>query len=301
MDIEKRSVLLMDLQTQIKELRDLLYFLAEKNTAIRKREELVSNYERGLEAAPKKNLPAAPVQPNAPRKPAQPKHVEADTKVHFKDFMLFSWYSFLIKAVGKKKTIKKAEEANAQLDKEYAEKMERYKKDYAQWEKDMKAYTDAYAKWQSDVKKKNDENIEKYKKANVNTQKEIKQLDAEIAEADKKIAASTVLSDKDKNSEVVLFLIDKLESGRADSIMMALNMYDAEKRQEAQFRAQLQMDAFNRQMEADRRKRWEAEQERAQWSHNRQMEEYARETRDYERQQAKDLEEIRKAADKLGR
>jgi hypothetical protein len=45
MDIEKRSVLLMDLQTQIKELRNLLYFLAEKNTAIHKREELVSNYE----------------------------------------------------------------------------------------------------------------------------------------------------------------------------------------------------------------------------------------------------------------
>ena len=289
----------MDLETQKKQIKDLLSLLVSQDLAVRKRRELTDKYEKGLESAPKKSLPPAPVQPNAPRKPSAPKHVVADTKVHAQEFMMgLGYVSFLYKKLNKKKIEKEAQDENDRLDKEYAEKMAKYEKDYAKWQKDLDAYTKAYAKWQDDVKKKTDENIAKYKKDNAGVHKQVKELDEELAELEAKIAASTILSSKDKNMDVVLFVSDKLDSGRAASIMMALNMYDAEKRQEAQFRAQLQMDAFNRQMETDRRKRWEAEQERAQWSHNRQMEEYAKQTRDYERQQAKDLEEIRKAAER---
>ncbi len=285
----------MDLETQKKQIEDLLQLLVSQDRAVRKRRELIDKYEQGLEAAPKKMLPPAPVQPNAPRKPSKPKHVEVDGMVNP---VLYLFGMGLFVSFFKKKQKKEAEEKNRQMDAEYAEKMAQYERDYAQWQKDLDAYTKAYAKWQDDVKKKTDENITKYKKDNAGVHKQVKELDEELAVLESQIAASTILSSKDKNLDVVLFVSDKLGSGRADSIMMALNMYDAEKRQEAQFRAQLQMDAFNRQMETDRRKRWEAEQERAQWSHNRQMEEYAKQTRDYERQQAKDLEEIRKAAER---
>lgn len=285
----------MDLETQKKQIEDLLQLLVSQDRAVRKRSELIDKYEQGLEAAPKKRLPPAPFQPNAPRKPSKPKHVEVDGMVNP---VLYLFGMGLFVSFFKKKQKKEAEEKNRQMDAEYAEKMAQYERDYAQWQKDLDAYTKAYAKWQDDVKKKTDENITKYKKDNAGVHKQVKELDEELAVLESQIAASTILSSKDKNLDVVLFVSDKLGSGRADSIMMALNMYDAEKRQEAQFRAQLQMDAFNRQMETDRRKRWEAEQERAQWSHNRQMEEYAKQTRDYERQQAKDLEEIRKAAER---
>lgn len=285
----------MDLETQKKQIEDLLQLLVSQDLAVKKRREITEKYKQGLEAAPKKMLPPAPVQPNAPRKPSKPKHVEVDGMVNP---VLYLFGMGLFVSFFKKKQKKEAEEKNRQMDAEYAERMAQYERDYAQWQKDLDAYTKAYAKWQDDVKKKTDENITKYKKDNAGIHKQVKELDEELAVLESQIAASTILSSKDKNLDVVLFVSDKLGSGRADSIMMALNMYDAEKRQEAQFRAQLQMDAFNRQMETDRRKRWEAEQERAQWSHNRQMEEYAKQTRDYERQQAKDLEEIRKAAER---
>lgn len=289
----------MDLQTQLKELRHLEYLLVSKDVVIRERDKITKNYEKGLENASKTGVPTAPVQPNAPRIPTKPKHIEVDTSVN--PALYFFGIGVYVKAALKKKK-KDAEEKNQQMDAEYAEKMAKYEKDYAKWQEDLKVYTDAYAKWQVAVKKKTDGNVEKYKKENTGMLAQVKKLEAELADLEKGIAASTILSsEKDKNLDIVIFLIQKLDSGRADSIMMALNMYDMEKRQEAQHQARMQAEAFDRRMEADRRKQWEAKQEWEQWSHNRQMESYAKETRDYERQQAKDLEEIRKAADKLGR
>lgn len=289
----------MDLQAQITELNHLLYLHFDKEEAVSKCRELMHNYEEGMKDATEWGLPVAPKKPREPRKPSPPKHVVADTKVHTKELMLLGYLAYLNKAVKKKKILKEAQETNERLDDEYGKQLVKYDKEHAKWEKDMEVYTDSYAKWQVAVKNKREENIEKYKKDNAGMLEQVKQLEAKIAKIEKEIAATTILSAADRNNKHLINSISlKLSTGRADSIMMALNMYDAEKRQEDQFRAQLQMDAFNRQMETDRRKRWEAEQERAQWSHNRQMEEYAKQTRDYERQQAKDLEEIRKAAER---
>ena len=116
-----------------------------------------------------------------------------------------------------------------------------------------------------------------------------------------KIAEYDILPDSDKDSEIVDFVIKKLSTNRADSIMMALNMYDDEKRKNEEFKARLQMDAFNRRMEADERSRRDAEMQREMREHNRKMESLERDRLWEERRAADELAEIRKAAEKLDR
>ena len=287
----------MDFKMQKKQLEDLLSLLVRKDTVTDERRGIRDAYERGLESASKRGLPVAPTKPKEPKMPHKQKYAAVDTSLRPKDFLL-GYVSIFARKLSKKKQEKEVAETNARIDKEYAEKMAQYEKDMAKWKKDMDAYTAAYAKWEKDLKKKTDDNSDKYRQDNTHVLEQVKQLDAELADLNSQIDACKILSSKDKNLEVVLYISNKLDTGRADSVMMALNMYDMEKRQEAQFRARMEADAFDRRMEADRRKQWEAEQSMKQWNHNRQMEEYARETRNYERDQAKALEEIRKTTER---
>ena len=93
-----------------------------------------------------------------------------------------------------------------------------------------------------------------------------------------------ILSDEDKSLANVEFLIQKMESGRADSLKEALNLLDkdAAERQERFLRAEIAHQESMRRMQA------EAEARRDQMYHNLNVE-YQ------QRRQAEELEKIRKA------
>lgn len=93
-----------------------------------------------------------------------------------------------------------------------------------------------------------------------------------------------ILSDKDKSMEKVNFLIEKMESGRADSLKEALILLDADiqRRHDSWLRAELAHQESMRRMQA------EAEARRDQMYHNLNVE-YQ------QRRQADELEKIRKA------
>ena len=100
----------------------------------------------------------------------------------------------------------------------------------------MKIYDIAMEQYKEDLENYDricDETIEKavveFIEKNEYRLDEIEELKKKAEDLEKQIADIKVIADKDKNLSLVTFVLDKLESYRADSLMMALNLYDAQK------------------------------------------------------------------------
>ena len=80
---------------------------------------------------------------------------------------------------------------------------------------------------------------------------EIKEIRARIQKCESFINSSTVVRGSDKNREAVNFLLDKLETGRADSLKEALNLYTAYLDKKAHDEVQMKIRAIERQREIE--------------------------------------------------
>lgn len=139
--------------------------------------------------------------------------------------------------------------------------------------KNENAYHDAVAK------------AEKGKKEDlVHLNQELERAKERVTECAHKCIMMTILSQEDKTLENVEFLIQKMESGRADSLKEALNLMDADKHR----RQQSWLMAEMAHQDAMQRARADAEARRDQMYHNMNVE-YQ------QRRQADELEKIRKA------
>lgn len=126
---------------------------------------------------------------------------------------------------------------------------------------------------------------EQYKRAQLSTYtRELAEAEAAKAEYTRKCSQMSILADEDKTLANVEFLIQKLTSGRADSLKEALNLMDedARRRRESWMRAEMAHQ------EAMLRARAEDDARRDQMYHNMNVE-YQ------QRRQADELEKIRRA------
>lgn len=139
--------------------------------------------------------------------------------------------------------------------------------------------------------------------------KEYELAKEELAVSQAAVKNSTILAPGDKNLETVDFLIQRLESRRADTIKEALNQMDDAQRRKAEekaradreasrFQLQLDMQRDMQRMERDRQAQWELDEMQRQWRRDQQARDHQKEM-EWKAQQAQwELEEINR---KLGR
>lgn len=289
----------MDKDTQLQQLNELLTDLLYRECLEDQYDDLEYSFKQDMEAYSTKNLPVAPQKPKEPKMPTMPKPTDKGDGMVNPALFLVGLGVFAMAANKKKKKDAEAQDKK-NWDDYYARKAQ-YDKDYPKYCRDLEAYNKDSKEYEAAKEKKIAENIEEFKRINSSRTEEMNKILADMAVCSKRIADNKVLPDADKNSDLVEFVIKKLSTNRADSLMMALNMYDEEKRKDREFKARLEFDAFNRRMESEERSRREAEIQREQREHNRKMESLAKDRLWEERRAADELAEIRKAAEKLDR
>lgn len=192
---------------------------------------------------------------------------------------------------------------------EYEKKMEKYQSQYAKYQADLAIYNEAKA---NAIEKKRQENAVTYASQIAQEKANVATMQQHLSEAVAAIHASTILAEKDKTINLVRFVLDKLETHRADSLRDALNLYDEEQKyiakleiERMQHEERMRADQFRHDLDAEQR-RWEnqersrreAQQQFEQWSHNQQMQALERERLREARRASDELEQIRKAQEK---
>lgn len=306
----------MDLETTKQKLRELYHWIADLEGLKWKADEMKQSYDKDYRACDWQGLPPMPKKPSEPRKPSMTPHVEANKRAYTLLYsvpiafllLLINEGMFLIAPVclvlllpihliirKKKKEVmlqnQRIDEKNAQLKKEYD-------KACAEHEKKIEAYSKEFKQYELSKNEKIKANRENFIRDNAGRVQELEQMKAQIAQLENNIANCNILSAQDKNLRVVGFVLDKLESGRADSLMMALNMYDDNKRKNDEFQTRLMIDENNRRMERDRQMRAEAEARREAAAFASEMRSIERDRLREQKRAADELEEIRKLAEK---
>lgn len=290
----------MDLNSQIVQLRELLKLLVKCEQLTEKAEALEEAYQDDMESCARNNLPVAPKMPKKPSSPKLTAHVEVDKPAYIVMYLmgigclvLLLPFHIIIK---KKKA--EARRENERIDRENNHRKEEYDRACAEYESALAHYEKARKAFEADKNQRIQNNRDAFVRDNAYRIKELNQVKAQIDDLKGAIAQSTILADRDKTVEVVLFVLDKLESNRADSLMAALNLYDENKRKNSEFQARLMIEQTNHQIERDRQIREET---------NRRMEAmaFANEMRSIEKERLREqkraadaIEEIRKMADK---
>ena len=123
---------------------------------------------------------------------------------------------------------------------------------------------------------------------------EIRALRTELAEHEAKVRANNVLGTSDKNLTTVKWIIEKIESRRADSVKEALLLHDEKRRRDNAFELKL----LQSKLEMDRKGREALENATRELNEtiNRKIYE-----RDMKRLEEKKLEELREINEKLSR
>ena len=293
----------MNLQEQILQLRSLKTLLEEKENELTIIKEIQDDFDTDLEEAKQKNLPQPPTYPQCPKEFYEiPKEIEPEGGSPVA--LLLGPIGWGLNAAANKEK-KRIQEMNAKIDRENAINRALYEKQMKQYEEDVRNYEYRLKQYTEDKTKVMNINIDLFMKRNAHRITERKNHEEKVKQLDIKIKESTILSNNDKNLELVRFVLDKLESSRADSLMMALNLYDDHKRKEYEFETRLKIDSDNRrwQMEQQRfenelRKREENERRMNQWAYEREMRDIQRDRLREEKRQADELEQIRKMAEK---
>ena len=216
----------MELQEQIAELRKLQTLLISKEYAESQAKIKKESYNKDIDEYTKKKLPPMPEQPKAPVLYEKP--LKENTQTPTSPLTYLFGFGFYVNSYKKKKS--------KEIDRENQEIAEDNRKLRLQYEQEMKIYDIAMEQYKEDLENYDricDETIEKavveFMEKNEYRLDEIDELKTEAEKLGEQIAAIKVLADKDKHLSLVTFVLDKLESYRADSLMMALNLYDAQK------------------------------------------------------------------------
>lgn len=290
----------MDLETTKQKLRELYHWIVERETLDYEVKEMERSYDKDYRACDWQGLPPMPKKPSEPRKPSMTPHVEVNKPgytimylIGIGCLILLLPFHIIIK---KKKN--EAIEENRRIDAKNAQLMKDYDKTRAEHAKKMEVYRKEFQEYERLKNEKIKTNRENFIRDNAGRVQQVEQMKAQIAQLANNIANSDILSDQDKNTVTVGFVLDKLESGRADSLMMALNLYDEDKRRRDEFQTRLMIDENNRRMERDRQMRAEEDARREARAFASEMQSLERERLREQKRAADELEEIRKLAEK---
>lgn len=319
----------MSLQQEIdllRQLKDALREVYELEQTIPKQKE---STEKAIKALIDKDLPKGKKAPPKPSDPvAKPKHPKEPQMLTIEEKYgrkkppinpLIPWFFW---GVVRKKTMKEWQQAvdeenrkrtekyerdclnYKEREKEYKRQVENHKREMEKYAADLEAYQADQAKISEAKAQKRQENQKQYAQQIAQENAKVAALEQRLAEVRAAIQANPVLADQDKSMGVVSFVLEKLETRRADSVMAALNLYDDDRRKAQEFETKLRIDQMNREFEAEQR-RWEqqersrreAQQQFEQWSHNMEMKNLERERLKEQRRTNEELEMLRKATE----
>ena len=298
MALDQEIALLNQLFDELKEIDQLKEAIpAQKEKSKRAVRTLI---DRDLPSG--KQAPSKPEAPKQPHKPSAPKIVNVYDKfgpdTPFRSFFV-PWFLWgLMRKKRNQEWQQAVDEENAKNSARHISAMCKYDEQMKVYRRQLKDYEAAMEKYEADLK------AHRQNEANVAAAREQKRKDNQVqyaaqiaAENDKvptmerrlaalqaSVKANTVLADQDKHLRLVLFVLNKLKTRRADSVMAALNLYDEDKRKNDEFNARLEYDRFMHKLDADQRK-WEqqerdrkdAEFRHQQWEHNMRQESINRE------------------------
>lgn len=290
----------------------LLKKLADDLTEINQLKEAIPTQEEESKKAIKalidkdlphgKKAPTKPVAPRQPTKPSEPRIVTVTEKFGpdkpYRSFFVPWFFWGIMRKKRNQEWQQAVDEENARNSARHVSAMCKYDGQMKAYRRQVKEYEAALEKYEADVKahQQNEKDVAaaREQKRKDNQVQYAAQIAAEsdkapamerrIAALQASVKANTVLADQDKYLRLVNFVLNKLTTHRADSIMAALNLFDDDARKSAEFEARLKHDQFMRELEADQR-RWEqkerdridAEFRHQQWEHNMRQESINRE------------------------
>ena len=298
----------MSLDQEIALLKKLADDLTEINQLMEEIPVQKEKSQKAVKALIEKDLPHGKKAPTKPEAPKQPKKPSAPRIVTVQDKfgpdkpyinILVPWFFWgLMRKKRNQEWQQAVDEENAKNSARHVSAMCNYDEQMKVYRRQVKAYEEAMEKYEADLKahqqnekdvaaareQKRKDNRVQYAAQIVAENDKTPALERRLAAVQASVKANTVLADQDKYLSLVNFVINKLTTHRADSIMAALNLFDEDKRKIAEFEARLKHDQFMRQLEADQR-RWEqqerdrkdAEFRHQQWEHNMRQESINRE------------------------
>ena len=311
----------MDLLQEMEQLRQLLAALQERERLSALLSKQTERSRKAIRAMVDKDLPksmAAPHKPkspvHAPVAPEKPRLVVMQDTIKNEKPSGF-WFSRKKREREQREQQELVERTNRKLieeyNRDYANYLERekeHKRQVENYEREMIQYTAALEQYKNSSahskeakEQKREENRKQYAAQIAQEEAKVTEMEQELTQLHALIEAASVVAASDKNIPLVRFVLDKLETRRADSVMMALNQYDAERKQAQDFETKMKIDAMNIRFEAEQR-RWErqvdSQRQTDAWLRDLEKQNLARESLKEQKRTNDELERIRRAAER---